>query len=74
MLSKNDMETDLKAIRKLLLIIIVPFVLYLLNVLSIIFIPLVFALFGALLFMPLMRWFQRKKIPNFLGIIVLLIR
>lgn len=67
------METDLKAIRKLLLIIIVPFVLYLLNVLSIIFIPLVFALFGALLFMPLMRWFQRKKIPNFLGIIVVVI-
>ena len=67
------METDIKAIRKLLLIIIVPFVLYLLNVLSIIFIPLVFALFGALLFMPLMRWFQRKKIPNFLGIIVVVI-
>lgn len=67
------METDIKAIRKLLLILIVPFVLYLLNVLSIIFIPLVFALFGALLFMPLMRWFQRKKIPNFLGIIVVVI-
>lgn len=67
------METDIKAIRKLLLIIIVPFVLYLLNVLSIIFIPLVFALFGALLFMPLIRWFQRKKIPNFLGIIVVVI-
>lgn len=64
---------DIKAIRKLLLIIVIPFILYLLNVLSIIFIPLVFALFGALLFMPLMRWFQRKRIPNVLGIIVVVI-
>lgn len=67
------METDIKAIRKLLLILIVPFILYLLNVLSIIFIPLVFALFAALLFMPLIRWFQRKKIPNFLAITVVVI-
>ena len=70
---KIKMGKDLKTIKKILLIFAVPFVLYLLNVLSIIFIPLVFALFGALLFMPLMRWFQRKKIPNFIGIIVVVI-
>jgi predicted PurR-regulated permease PerM len=67
------MRNELLAIRKLLLILIVPFVLYLLNLLSIIFIPLVFALFGALLFMPLMRWFMKKRIPNFLGIITVVI-
>jgi predicted PurR-regulated permease PerM len=67
------MNKELNAIKKILLVFAVPFVLYLLNVLSIIFIPLVFALFGALLFMPLMRWFQRKKIPNFIGIIVVVI-
>lgn len=67
------MNKDINAIRKLLLVFAVPFVLYLLSVLSIIFIPLVFALFGALLFMPLMRWFQRKNIPNFIGIIVVII-
>lgn len=67
------MNKDLNAIKKVLLVFAVPFVLYLLNILSIIFIPLVFALFGALLFMPLMRWFQRKKIPNFIGIIVVVI-
>jgi AI-2 transport protein TqsA len=67
------MEKDLKTIKKILLVFAVPFVLYLLKVLSIIFIPLVFALFGALLFMPLMRWFQRKNIPNFLGILVVVI-
>jgi AI-2 transport protein TqsA len=67
------MRNELLAIRKLLLILIVPFVLYLLNLLSIIFIPLVFALFGALLFMPLMRWFMKKRIPNYLGIITVVI-
>lgn len=67
------MRNELLAIRKLLLILIVPFVLYLLNLLSIIFIPLVFALFGALLFMPLIRWFMKKGIPNFLGIITVVI-
>ena len=67
------MRNELLAIRKLLLILIVPFVLYLLNLLSIIFIPLVFALFGALLFMPLMRWFAKKGIPNFVGIITVVI-
>lgn len=67
------MRNELLAIRKLLLILIVPFVLYLLNLLSIIFIPLVFALFGALLFMPLMRWFMKKGIPNFVGIITVVI-
>ncbi|PHR43945.1 MAG: AI-2E family transporter [Fluviicola sp.] len=67
------MRNELLAIRKLLLILIVPFVLYLLNLLSIIFIPLVFALFGALLFMPLMRWFTKKGIPNFVGIITVVI-
>jgi predicted PurR-regulated permease PerM len=46
---------------------------YLLSVLSIIFIPLAFALFGALIFSPLMRWFYRKKIPNFIGVIVVLL-
>lgn len=67
------MRNELLAIRKLLLILIVPFVLYLLNLLSIIFIPLVFALFGALLFMPLMRWFMKRKIPNFVGIIAVIL-
>lgn len=67
------MREDIKAIRKLLLIIIVPFILYLLNVLQMIFIPLAFALFGALLFMPVMRWFQKRRIPNFIGIIFVVI-
>ncbi|MDX1651403.1 MAG: AI-2E family transporter [Brumimicrobium sp.] len=72
-MEKTTVKNELLAIRKLLLIIIVPFILYLLNVLSIIFIPFVFALFGALVFMPLMRWFARKKIPNIVGLITVIL-
>ncbi|HLV42554.1 MAG TPA: AI-2E family transporter [Brumimicrobium sp.] len=67
------MRSELLSIRKLLLIIVVPFIMYLLSVLSIIFIPLTFGLFAALLFSPLMRWFRRKNIPNLLGVIVVLL-
>src|SRR5699024_8599020 len=67
------MKKELLAIRKLLLIIVIPLVLYLLSVLSMIFIPLMFALFISLLFSPLMRWFARRKLPNFLGIITVLL-
>jgi predicted PurR-regulated permease PerM len=66
------METELKKIRKLLILFMVPVALYLLYLLKIIFIPLVFALFGALVFMPLMRWLSKRKIPNVIGIVVVL--
>lgn len=67
------MRKELFAIRKLLLIIVVPLLLYLLNLLSVIFIPFTFALFAALLFSPLMRWFRRKRVPNLIGVIVVLL-
>ncbi|WP_299118099.1 AI-2E family transporter [uncultured Winogradskyella sp.] len=57
----------------LLLIIAIPIVFYLLKVLSFIFIPLIFSMFIALLFLPLMRWFERRKIPKFVSIIVVLL-
>ncbi|ARV10658.1 AI-2E family transporter [Winogradskyella sp. PC-19] len=56
----------------LLLIIAVPIVFYLLKVLSFIFIPLIFSMFIALLFLPLMRWLGRRKIPKFVSIIIVL--
>jgi predicted PurR-regulated permease PerM len=67
------MRKELLAIRKLLLIIVVPLIMYILSVLSIIFIPLAFGLFGALIFSPLMRWFAKKGIPNFIGVIIVLL-
>ncbi|APY07493.1 AI-2E family transporter [Winogradskyella sp. J14-2] len=57
----------------LLLIIVIPLVFYLLKVLSFIFIPLIFSMFIALLFLPLMRQLGRKKVPKFLSIIVVLL-
>ena len=57
----------------LLLIIVVPLVFYLLKILSFIFIPLIFSMFIALLFLPLMRWFGRRRIPKFLSIIIVLL-
>ena len=66
------MEKELKQIKKLLILFMVPFALYLLNLLKIIFIPLVFALFGALLFMPLMRWLNKKGVHNVFGILIVI--
>ena len=57
----------------LLLIIVIPLIFYLLKVLSFIFIPLIFSMFIALLFLPLMRELGRKKVPKFLSIIVVLL-
>lgn len=57
----------------LLLIIAVPFILYLLKILSFIFVPLVASMFIALLFLPLMRWFNRRKVPKFIGIFVVIL-
>ena len=59
----------------LLLIIVIPLVFYLIKILSFIFIPLVFSMFIALLFLPLMRWLSKKKVPKFISIlfVVLLI-
>lgn len=59
----------------LLLIIVIPLVFYLLKTLSFIFIPLIFAMFIALLFLPLMRWLNKRKVPKYIsiGIIILII-
>lgn len=59
----------------LLLIIVIPLIFYLLKTLSFIFVPLVLAMFIALLFLPLMRWLTRKKVPKSvsIGIVILII-
>lgn len=57
----------------LLLVIVVPLVFYLLKILSFIFIPLVFSMFIALLFLPLMRWLGKYKVPKFVSIIIIIL-
>ncbi|MDP4666369.1 MAG: AI-2E family transporter [Flavobacteriaceae bacterium] len=54
---------------RLLLIIVIPLVFYLLKTLSFIFIPLFFSMFIALLFLPLMRWLGRKKVPQAVALV-----
>ncbi len=56
----NDTTTT----NKLLLILIIPLVFYLLKIFGFIFAPLMIAFFITLLFMPLIRWQLRKKIPR----------
>ena len=64
---------DRKTTNVLLLIIVVPLVFYLLKTLSFIFIPLVAAMFIALLFLPLMRWLKRKGVPKILSIFIVVV-
>lgn len=67
------MFKDTKTTNLLLLIIVIPLVFYLLKVLSFIFIPLVFAMFLSLLFLPLMRALKKKKVPKLLNILIVII-
>lgn len=57
----------------LLLIIVIPMVFYLLKILSFIFIPLISSMFIALLFLPLMRWLNKKKLPKPLSISMIVV-
>ncbi len=57
----------------LLLVIVIPLLFYLLKILSFIFIPLVFSMFIALLFLPLMRWLGKRKVPKFVSIIFVIL-
>ena len=64
---------DLGTTNKLLLVIVVALSFYLLKVLSFIFVPLVFSMFIALLFLPLMRWLRNKGVHRVLSIFISLL-
>ncbi len=63
----------LKTTNTLLLIIVIPLVFYLLKILSFIFVPLIFSMFIALLFLPIMRWLGKKKVPKIISIIIVVL-
>jgi len=63
---------EIRITNQLLLIIVVPLIFYLLHVLSFIFIPLFFSMFIALLFLPLMRWLDKKKLPKPISLIAII--
>ena len=56
-----------------LMIIALPVIFYVLNLLSFIFIPLVFSMFIALLFWPLVRWLRKKNTPKTISILIVVI-
>jgi len=64
---------DLRTTNKLLLVIVIPLVFYLLKLLSFIFIPLVFSMFIALLFLPIMRWLNKKKVSKPVSILIVIL-
>jgi len=64
---------NLKTTNTLLLIIAIPVFFYVLKILSFIFIPLVFAMFFALLFLPLMRFLHKKNAPKIVSIIIVVL-
>lgn len=64
---------NLKTTNRLLLIIAFPIVFFILKTLSFIFIPLIAAMFIALLFLPLMRWFSKKGLPKPVGIVAVVL-
>lgn len=57
----------------LLLLIVVPLVFYLLHILSFIFIPLIFSMFIALLFLPITRGLRKRGIPKVISIILVVV-
>lgn len=64
---------DLKTTNRLLLIIVIPVIFYLLKILSFIFVPLVLSMFIALLFLPLMRWLKKIKVPKLISVFLVII-
>ena len=64
---------DLKIIKISLIIMTSVVILFVLRLFSFIFIPLFLALFIALLLLPLLDWFARKDIPNWLGLFFIVI-
>ncbi len=67
------LKKDIKIIKVSLLIIASVVILFVLRLFSFIFIPLFLALFIALLLLPVLNWFESKQIPNWLGIVIIVV-
>ena len=63
---------DLKTTNTLLLLLVIPVVFYVLKIMSFIFIPLVLSMFISVLFLPMMRWLQKIKIPKSLRVLIVI--
>jgi len=70
---EKDKALDIKVVKNILIIMVIPLVFYLIKLLSFIFIPLVSALFLSILFAPLMRWFSKKGVPKLVALAAVVI-
>lgn len=64
---------SIKFTNKILLIFAVVLGLYILKVLSFIFVPLAFACFISILFLPFMRWLNKKRVPKYMSLALALV-
>ena len=64
---------DLKTTNTLLLLLVIPVVFYVLKIMSFIFIPLILSMFISVLFLPMVRWLQKKKIPKVMRILLVIL-
>jgi len=64
---------DTKTTNILLLISVIPLIFDILKILSFIFIPLILAMFIALLFLPFMRWLSKKRVPKWLSVFIVIL-
>jgi len=62
--------SERKTTNILLLIIALPILFWVLKILSFIFIPLIFSMFIALMFLPLMRKLKKKRISNTVSLVI----
>lgn len=69
----DSYSKDIKIIKVSLIIIASVVVMFVLRLFSFIFIPLFLALFIALLLLPFLDWFAQKKLPNWVGIVVIVV-
>ena len=65
------LKRDIKIIKVSLLIIASVVILFVLQLFSFVFIPFFMALFIAILLLPVLNYFESKKIPNWLGVIII---
>ncbi|MBL4705237.1 MAG: AI-2E family transporter [Flavobacteriales bacterium] len=61
---EKEKNNSIKVIKNILIIMVIPVIFFVLKLLPFIFVPLVSAVFLAILFTPLMRWFKKKRVPK----------
>ncbi len=67
----KSLRNDIHSIKVSLIIIATVVVMFVLRLFSFIFIPFFLALFFALLLLPVLDWFERRKIPKWAAILMI---